>query len=395
MALRFSVYYHSRENGEHLRQLVNFSGTGLLVVAKDLEHLPAVSDNNDADVFIIEYQENDPQLDQWLETAAADPHSPAVFLAFKEIAAAQLWKALRLGVKECFAIPIKPEEFLEAVNRLLTRTTLIQSTRVPTKIISFLGCKGGIGTSFLAANLAYLLSREHNGQVLLMDLDLQYGQLVYFFDAQPQHTLNEVIAHLDEMDHVYLQSLLYPYNKSLSLLPAPTRLEEAEAVTSEHLDRILTYLKNLHAFRWLLLDAGHRLDEITLKSLELSDSLVLVTAPSVPALANAKKWLELLGLSGLDMLPMELWLNAWDRNTDLTLPEVAKYLGVEVNYTMPFDIQEVNRSINDGRPLAETNPRCPLSRALQAKADKLLGQEALKVTDSSGWGWLKRLGGRS
>ena len=167
----------------------------------------------------------------------------------------------------------------------------------------------------MAANLAYLLSREHQGQVLLVDLDLQYGQLVYFFDIKTRHTLSDVIAHLEEMDHSYLQNLLYPYNKFLSLLPGPARLEEAEAVTPEHLGKILSYLKNMPAFRWILVDAGHRMDEITLKALELSDNLVLVTAPSVPALANTRKWLELLHLLDLEV-PLEIWLNAWDQDVD-------------------------------------------------------------------------------
>ena len=150
-----------------------------------------------------------------------------------------------------------------------------------------------------------------------MDLDLQYAQMVYFFDVKTRHSLSEAVAHLDELDHAFLQNLLYPYNKFLSLLPAPARLEEAETVTPDNLGKVLSYLKNMPTFSWILLDAGHRMDEITLKALEHSDSLVLVTAPSVPALANTRKWLELLQLLELK-LPLEIWLNAWDQAADLS-----------------------------------------------------------------------------
>jgi pilus assembly protein CpaE len=393
MSLHFSIYYHSRETGEHLRQVVDSCNAGLLVEANDLTHLPGAGDY-DADVVLLEYQENNPQLDRWIETATSNPKSPAVFLVFPEISANQLWKALHLGVKECFALPIEPAKFQEAVNRLLARTSLRATVGRASKIISFLGCKGGVGASLLAANTAYLLSRENKGQVLLMDLDLQYGQMVYFFDVKAQHNLSEVIANLEELDQAYLQNLLYPYNKFLSLLPAPTRLDDAEAVTVEHLDKILPYLKDMQAFRWILLDTGHRMDEFTLKALEHSDDLVLVTAPSVPALANTRKWLELLNLLNLEV-PLELWLNCWEKDTDLSAAEISNYLGVEINGLMVFDPPAVNRSINDGRPLAETDPRHPLCQALRTKVAGFIGQQVTEEAGAGGWGWLKRLGGKS
>lgn len=394
MALQFRIYYHSPKNGEHLRQVVDSSGAGVLVEANDLDHL-AMTGKNGADVVLLEYQDNNPQLDQWIETTAADPKNPAVFLVFPEISANQLWKALHLGVKECFALPVQPEEFQDAVNRLLVRSTAFKAPEGnPSKIIAFLGSKGGIGATFIAANLAYLLSREHQGQVLLIDLDLQYGQLVHFFDAKTQHSLSDVIAHLDQIDQSYLQTLLFPYNKFLSLLPAPARLEEAEAVTGEHLGTILAYLKKMQAFRWIIVDAGHRMDELTLKVLEHSDHLVLLTSPLVPALANTKKWLELLQILELD-LPLELWLNLWNKEADLTTPEIANYLGVEVRGTIPFDLEAVNRSINDGRPLAETTIRHPVCQALRSMAAGIVGKEVTEGVPASGWGWLKRLGGKN
>jgi pilus assembly protein CpaE len=393
MALHFSVYCHSPEKLDRLRQVIEASGVGMLVAANDLTHLPPVGENG-TDVLLLEYQENNPQLDRWIETTATNPKNPAVFLVFPEISASQLWKALHLGVKECFAFPVGPEEFKAAVDRFLTHTALKPPLEGPGRIISLLGCKGGVGTSFLASNLAYLISREQKGQVLLVDLDLQYAQLVHFFDIKARHSLSDLIAHLEEMDHSYLQNVVYPYNKCLAILPGPANLEEAEAITAEHLGKILSYLKNMQVFRWILLDAGHRMEEITLKALELSDHLVLVTVPSVPALANTRKWLGLLHLLDLEV-PVEIWLNAWDKNTPLALSEVSDYLGAEVYATLPGDADAVNRSINDGRPLTETDPRHPLCQALQTRADRLMGKENPAGAMTPGWGWLKRLTGKA
>jgi Flp pilus assembly CpaE family ATPase len=359
-----------------------------------------------------------PELDgyQICEILKKDPRTtdiPIIFLSAKTEAKDKI-KGLEIGGVDYITKPFDRTEVLARVqtqlkNRLLIKEMMdkqkhleedlrasetLHENILSTKTLSFLGCKGGVGTTFLAANLAYLLSLEQQGQVLLVDLDLQYAQMIYFFDVKPQYTLGEAIANLDEMDNSFLQSLLYSYNKFISLLPAPARLEEAETFTAEHLDKILSKLKSMQAFRWIIVDAGHRMDEITAKALELSDILVLVTAPSVPALNNTKKWLELLQLLELE-LPMDIWLNGWDRTAGLTLSDISKFLKFEVHTTLPFDPAAVNQSINEGHPLAETDPRHRLCKILQIKAKGFVDKEDRKEATASGWDWLKRLGGKS
>jgi hypothetical protein len=142
MALHFSIYYHSPENGDHLRQAVDSSGAGQLLETKDLAQLP-VAGRNGTDVVLLEYQENNPELDRWIETTTADPKNPAVFLVFPEISATQLWKALHLGVKECLTLPVEPEKLQEAVNRLVVHHVARSPAGAGSQIISFVGCKGG------------------------------------------------------------------------------------------------------------------------------------------------------------------------------------------------------------------------------------------------------------
>ena len=116
MSTQFGIYYDSLEHKEYLRQIIEASDTGTLVESNDLAHLP-----NEAapgiDVVFLEYQENNPELDHWIERIAVNPRSPAVFLYFREISTNNLWKALRLGAKECFSFPIQEEDFQQAVKR--------------------------------------------------------------------------------------------------------------------------------------------------------------------------------------------------------------------------------------------------------------------------------------
>ncbi len=330
-------------------------------------------------------------LDHWIEKIAANPRSPAIFLYFKEISTNNLWKAIRLGAKECFTFPIQEEDFQQAVKRLMARTEVRKGTGKPTQIISFLGCKGGIGTSFLVANLATLLAQERRGKVLVVDLDLGFGQLNYFFDVHPEHTLTEVIGNLERLDNNYLQNIFYPIGDNCYLLPAPARLEEAEAVNAGHLEKIVGYLKENLGFRWILIDCCHQLDEITMKALELSESLILVTAQSIPALSNAKKMLDILHLLELRELEVEVWVNYWDRQHELTASDVENFLGKTISGIITCDYKQASFSVNEGKLLVKNFPRHPISVDLKLLAGKFSQEDAPEATNGSRWKWLQGL----
>ena len=248
-----------------------------------------------------------------------------------------------------------------------------------TSLVSFLGSKGGVGNTFLTINVAYLLAKEKLGKVLVVDLDLLYGQAIYFFDAKPKHTIIDVIENCEDLDRSYLQNLLHNYNDYLSLLPAPVRLEDAEAVTPVKVRKILDYLKSLQDFKWILIDCPHHLGEVTLTALESSDDIFLTTVPSLPALYNAKKLLDLLDLLGKGQAKVAVILNSLQKQRGLTDSEVQKFLGREINYQIGFDPTHVDDSIDEGRPLAAIAPKVAIASGLKNIADKLIGNDNLRM----------------
>jgi len=389
MAIKFCLYYHSPETCDYLEKIIHSSRETAVVDAQTLDQLPEQV-NSGANVIFLEYLTDHPELDQWIKKTAADHRNPPIYLYLHEISTEQLWKALRFGVKECFTHPIQSHEFQEALARLPQAfpQSLIASQ---TQLISFLGCKGGVGTTFLTVNLAYVLSEGEQNSILAVDLDLRYGQMVYFFDAKPQYTLAEVIDNVEHLDDSYLKSLFLHWGPDLQLLPAPARLEEAEAVTAERLEKVLQFLKDSKSYSHILVDAGHHLDENSIKALELADRVVLVTNQTVPALSNTKKLLEILELIGLGDLDLEVWLNSWEKRGDLSLDDVAKFLGQEVMGTVPFSPAEVGLSINEGVPLAKTSPNLSICQDIRNLASHFSEEPGLNGSRGSRWNPLRFL----
>jgi pilus assembly protein CpaE len=389
MAIKFCLYYHTPETCEYLENIIQSSRETAVVEAQTLDQLPEQV-NSGANVIFLEYLTEDPELDRWIKKIAADHRNPPIYLYFHEISTEQLWKALRFGVKECFTHPIQAEEFQEALARLPLAFPQAL-TAAQTQLITLLGCKGGVGTTFLTVNLAYLVAQGDNNSVLAVDLDLRYGQMVYFLDAKPQYTLAEVLDNVEHLDDSYLKSLFFHWGKDFQLLPAPARLEEAEAVTSEKLEKVLQFVKNSKTYSHILVDAGHHLDEISIKALELADRVILVANQTVPALSNTKKLLEILELLGLGDLNLEIWLNSWEKHGDLSLEDVAKFLGQEIKGTVPFNPAEVGISINEGVPLVKTSPNLNICQDLRNLASRFSEEPETGGSRRSRWNLLRFL----
>jgi hypothetical protein len=114
---RCKIYYSSKENGDYLRQVINSPGSGIKGEADNLKHLTAQGVKG-VDVVILEYNENNPKLDQWIKKATANPQGPPIYLYFHKFSMVKLWKALHLGVKECLIFPVNKEQLQATVNRI-------------------------------------------------------------------------------------------------------------------------------------------------------------------------------------------------------------------------------------------------------------------------------------
>jgi len=113
----FQIYCSSSDNGEYLRQVITSSGSGIVGKIENLEHLPTHRVRG-VDAVILEYHENDPKLDQWIQESTANPQGPPIYLYFHKFSMEKLWKALHLGVKECLVFPVREEQLRAAVNRI-------------------------------------------------------------------------------------------------------------------------------------------------------------------------------------------------------------------------------------------------------------------------------------
>jgi pilus assembly protein CpaE len=318
-------------------------------------------------LMVIEYRPNISALVDLLERLrVALPGCPVVALA-KSKEPDEIIQAMRLGVREYLVIgPELLGTFAEAVLRLKQPTTADEPTG---RIIGLMGAKGGVGTSSIAANLAWGLSQVHAQRVALVDLDLYGGNQAFLLDLEPERDFSDVAREFDRMDQVLLDSFMVEVAPGLRMLGAPEDPSEAEVVTSEHVLTVLDELAKTHAY--VICDMGDGLEESTLAAMDRAEQILLVLEPTLVGIKAALRTSILSQRLGHDAEKTQFIVNRSNARRAIRAGEVNSTLGRSPMAYLPNDYPTLTEASNIGRPALRVKPKCPWSKSLLGLAKEL------------------------
>lgn len=174
-------------------------------------------------LVVVESDDGEARLMATLETLAMECVTGTKVIVIGRSNDVGLYKKLLdAGVSDYLVKPLEPMDFVAAVHRCFRDSTEEKLGR----IVAFVGAKGGTGSSTLAHNVAYAMSKRVDADVLLADLDLQSGTLGLNFDIEAKHGMVDVLQSPDRLDDVLLRRLAVSYTDRLHLLPATTDLDK-------------------------------------------------------------------------------------------------------------------------------------------------------------------------
>ena len=278
--------------------------------------------------------------------------------------------SMRVGVREVLPSPATPEALEAAVNRVAAKLQG-SSQRQSGKLLAFLACKGGSGTTFIATNLGYHLAESRS--VLLIDLNLQFGDALSFVsDGLPALTIADVARDINRLDASFLSGTAVKVAPNYSVLAAPEALTQAMAIKPEHIDAIIKLA--LLNYDFVLLDMPRILDTLALKALDRADRIYPVLQASVPGIQNAKKLLTVFRSLGYAETKTEVIVNRFEKGGDIGFSEIEQSLTAAIVRTVPNSYKEVNASINQGRALLESSRSNAVSKSLADLAATLIPQ---------------------
>jgi pilus assembly protein CpaE len=237
------------------------------------------------------------------------------------------------------------------------------------RIVAVFSPKGGVGTTTIATNIALSVATRRPDRVVLIDLDLQFGQAATHLNLEPRQTLADVVrdeAALREAE--LLRTYAMRHDSGLHLLASPPSPELSELITPAHVGQLLETI--LGSYDSVVIDAGSTLDERTMAVFEHADSVVLPVYAEIAALKAVHALLDYLAEAGSVAAKTTFVLNNAFAREILKLRDVEGALGTRIGAELPYDAFLYLKAVNEGVPIVAGAPR-------SAAADRLVKLAAI------------------
>jgi pilus assembly protein CpaE len=241
------------------------------------------------------------------------------------------------------------------------------------RVITIASPKGGVGKTTVATNLAVGIAKRFPQQVVLVDLDVHFGDVASSLNLAPEFTLPDTVRGAAQHDALALKSLLTAHDTGLLVLPGSESPVAADSVTAKDVHRLLELLAA--GFAFVVVDTSPGLSEHTLAVLDQSSELIMVTSMDVPGVRGLRKEIETLRELDLLLDARHIVLNFTDDSRGMSVKDVEATIGEDVDVVLPQS-KVVPMSTNQGIPLVQSGGKDPVTRQLNGLVDRLVGAEA-------------------
>jgi pilus assembly protein CpaE len=277
-------------------------------------------------------------------------------------------QAFEAGADDVIALPESPESIYFAIQKVLARrqgTSSGPGTAVA-PLVCVLGPKGGTGKTLISSNLAVALARR-DLRVVLVDLDLQFGDLGLALGLIPEKTIYDLAKAGAPYDHDKLDQHLMRHDSGVKVLLGPTRPDHASAISVDFLRNVYASLRTMCDI--VIVDTPPGFTPEVIATIDVSTSACVVGMLDSLSLKNTKLGLETLDLMGYTPENVTLVLNRADSRVGITHDDVSAIIGRNPDVLIPSD-REIPRSVNEGVPIVASRERSEAAKAFRDLAER-------------------------
>ncbi|MDT3699082.1 MAG: response regulator [Thermincola sp.] len=384
MAIKILIVDDITETRENIKRLLYFE-KDMMVVGEASDGNEAIRQTQKLSPDIVLMDVNMPTLDGITATQEISLKYPKTAIIIMSVQGEQeyLKKAMVAGAREYMVKPFGTDELVDTIRRVcefekrrrinLTEPSVVKELQRDPQIITVFSTKGGVGKTSIATNLAVSLAEETRKKVVIMDLDLQFGDVAVMLNIIPKRTITEIIQDINQMDTDLLENYLISHPTGVKVLPSPTRPEYAELITGAHVEKILGVLKQ--SYDYIVIDTPHIFHDTTLMAMDLCHQILLVVSLDLPTIKNVK-----LGLEVLDSLHLKgkvkLILNRSANDMGIKHEDMEENLKMKIASHIPSDGRTVVSSVNKGDPFVMTHPGTKISESIRELSRMVMIGEA-------------------
>ncbi|WP_434661945.1 AAA family ATPase [Paraburkholderia sp. A3BS-1L] len=281
--------------------------------------------------------------------------------------------AMRAGFRDVITGPLDPVAIGDALQRAIGQRA--QGNARSTRIVSYMSCKGGVGTSFIAANVAHIVSQTQNQRVLLIDLNQLYADAAFLVTEQtPPSTLPQLCAEVDRMDVAFFDASVIHVAGNFDILAGAGDPIKASEMRQDRLEWVLGVA--MPRYDCVVLDLGQTINPLSMLALDRSDEIHIVLQASMPHFRAGRRLQEILQSLGYGPERIRVLLNRQTKHGERVREAAESVLGVKPFQVIPDDARAVSEAVNQGLPISVVAPGSAVTRSLRALATSVAASNA-------------------
>ena len=292
----------------------------------------------------------------------------------------QLYRELTSrGVSDYLVTPLDRLTLIRSLSELYN----VPGTTPLGRVIAVTGSRGGTGSSTIAHNIAWSLSRNADMSTIIVDMDLAFGTAGLDFNQDPPQSIADAVFSPDRLDANMLDKLMSKCTEKLAILAAPATLDRAYDFPETAFDGLLDLLRASTPL--IVLDLPHHWTAWSRRMLVGADDVVIVASPDLASLRNTKNLMDSLRASRPNDSRPKLVLNmaGVPKRPEIAVADFGRALDVEAVGVVPFEPKIFGTASNNGQMLSEVDPKSKISETIDEIASSLMGRPEIRSAKRS------------
>ncbi|HSM96408.1 MAG TPA: AAA family ATPase [Rhizomicrobium sp.] len=296
---------------------------------------------------------------------------------------------MRRGVSEYLVAPLNPLHLIEVISGLYLNPEAAPIGR----IVTFLGARGGVGSSTLAHNVGWCIAERLKINTTIVDLDMPFGTVGLNFNEEPSQGVADALSSPERLDDVLLDRLLVKSTDHLSLLASPAIVDRNYDAEHSSYEAVLDAVRATTPC--VVVDMPHIWTPWVRDALLASDEIVIVATPDLASLRTTKSYVDLLKQNRPNDPPPKLVINQANtpKRPEIPVKDFAETVGITPSLVLPFEPQLYGSAANNGQMLMEVQPRSATADGIRQLAELVTGR-AVQAEDRSVLPFLSFLTGK-
>jgi pilus assembly protein CpaE len=345
---------------DHIREILE--GSDQIEIRAELNNFYSALDNwifdeiksMEPDIIIVDLSPDKEQGILTIEKIIEISKHSHIFVSGDSTDADMILRSMRAGAKEFLSKPVESQTLFTAIERVSkVHAVISQDKKRYGKLFTFFSAKGGTGSTVISTNFAVSLAEQTKQAVILVDLDLQLGEVSLFLGLKPAFNIVDIADNIHRMDTALLKGFVKKHASGLDVLAAPDSLEKVESVGASQVGQILQYLKN--SYEYVVVDTSNSFDDQTVAALDQSSTIFLVSNTDLPSLRNAQRCLSIFERMGYKKEKIRLLINRYQKSLEIRSKDIEETLNFPVYWFFPNDWPTIINSVNSGVPLSTLN----------------------------------------